>query len=141
MDTLSVLFWDSFKSMFVFSLGVETSWFAAVEFGTYNLYVITAVSLLGAMVGSLLTMSIGYIAGHNRRIIADLDEDLFERLSVNFSRYGIFIFFFQMMPFSKLFLLFAAMFVVPWRRLLLFVFLGRIVYYIYYLSLDKVIFG
>lgn len=140
MEAYSVLFWNSFDSMYVFSLGVETAWFAAVQFGVYDIWLITAICTLGAMSGAVVSTAIGYFVGRFRTKIVDLDEDLYERLSDGFSRWGIYMFLLQMLPFSKLFVLFAGLCMVPWRRMLLVLLAGRVLYYVYYLFLSPYIF-
>lgn len=133
MGIYSVLFLDSFKGMFIFSLSQETSWFAALEFGKYNPFLVTLVCFLGSVAGALLTFLLGYLLGRNRDRIVDLDDDLYGIITQKFSKYGIYIFLFQMLPFLKVFLLFAGIFLVPFKRILPVVIGGRILYYLYYL--------
>lgn len=138
MDTYYLIFLDSFRSLFVFSLSQESLWFAALEFGRYSVLGVTLAGFMGATAGAVLTALVGYAIGKTRKY-ANIDEELYERLAGNFSRYGVYIFLFQMLPFSKIFLLFAGVFLVPWRRLLLVFILGRVFYYAYYLLFPAIL--
>lgn len=128
-----LLFVDSFRAMFVFSLRPETAWFAALDFGLYNTFLITLVSYAGSVAGAITTWAVGYGISRARKQLITLDEELFDRLSTNFAKYGVYAFLFQMLPFAKLLYLFAGIFVVPARRLIIFTLIGRAVFYLFYL--------
>lgn len=139
MDIYTILFLDAFKALFLFSLGVETAWFAAYQFGHYNMFFVTAVCCIGALSAALITVLVGYGISYSRKYIEDLDEELYQELSGLFNKYGVYVFLFQMIPFTKLFLLFAGVFAVKWRRLLAVMVAGRVLYYLFYLCFPRLI--
>lgn len=135
MNPYMILFWDSFRSVFAFSFRSETAWFAAHDFGTYDIPTITVICFVGAALGALSSYGLGYAFSQLKDRAFTLDEVLYAKLSTNANKYGIYIFLFQMMPFVKIFFLFAGMFRLPFKRMVVVTLTGRALYYAYYLYL------
>ena len=139
MEVYQILFWDSFNALFVFSFGFETAWHSAVMFGGYNVPVITAICLAGSVLGAMATWGIGYVISLMRKKVIELDEELYERLSTNFSRFGVFVFLCQFAVLMKPLYLFAGMFQASFRKVLLLTVAGRLIYYLFYLVFSPTI--
>jgi membrane protein YqaA with SNARE-associated domain len=134
-----LIFFDSFKGNFIFSLSLETIWFAAKEFGTYNLFAISAVAFLGAVLAMCTTYLLGYALAPVINKLFIIEEDMHKKLYDGFNKYAIYALFFQMMPVVKLLFLFAGLLRLPFRRVLLFMVAGRAFYYTYYIYILPMI--
>lgn len=130
-----LLFYDSFRGSFVFSLSLETMWFSARLFEHYNLLLITALCYVASVLGSMLTYAVGRGFATVRGSIFSLDEEIYQDLAEKCRKYGVYIFLFQMLPFVKVLTLFAGGFSIPWRRMLYFTLAGRVIFYGYYIFL------
>lgn len=132
MNPYVLLFWDSFRSMFSLSFRSETAWFAARDFGTYDITTITCICFVAGVLGALSSLGLGYFFSLMKDRVVTLDDELYTKLSTNASKYGIYIFLFQMMPFVKIFFLFAGIFRLPFKRMIVVTIAGRALYYLYY---------
>lgn len=135
MSVYGLIFWDSFKGTSIFSLSLETLWFSAKEFGSYNLFIISALSFAGAVLAMCATYWLGRLAGPVVKSMFMMDEEVYQKVSFYSNKYGIFILLLQMMPVVKLLFLFAGFLNIPFRRVLIFMVAGRLIYFIYYLYL------
>jgi len=133
MSVYLLILLDSFKGTFIFSLSFESVWFAAKEFGSYNLFLISLAAFLGSVAAMCLTCAVGYIIAPTLRTMFTVDEDIYTKLSQGFSKYGIYVLLFQMIPVVKLLFLFTGLMNLPFRRVLMFMLAGRAFYYVYYL--------
>ncbi len=138
-EIYKILFLDAFRSMYSMSLSIETAWFAAIAFGTYSVLPITLACYAGGVLGALVSTGIGYVLSLLKDRVITLDEELYTRLSKNASKYGIYVFLFQMIPFVKIFYLFAGMLRIPFKRVVVITLVGRALFYLYYLYILPLI--
>lgn len=135
MSVYQLLFLDSLNGTTIFSLSSETLWFAAKEFDNYNLFLITLAAFAGAFIAMLTTYVLGRVAAPAIKSFFIIDEEIYEKAKRIFSKYGVYIFLLQMLPVVKILFLFAGIMNLSARRVILFMFAGRVIYYVYYLYL------
>ena len=139
MDAYSLLFLDSFKSMFALSLSSETAWFAARDFGAFSIVNVTAVCFSGAVLGAFCSIALGWLLSMLKDRLFTVDEVLYSEIRVKMTKYGIYIFLFQMLPFIKIFFFFTGMFRISLPRMIAVTLAGRVLFYVYYLYIYPLI--
>lgn len=138
MDPYSLIFVNSFKSSVVFFLSPENAWFAALQFGGYNIGLATLAAVGGSSIGNFLNFYVGYYLNAKRGDWFLFGDKLYQRLS-KINRYMMFL---LALPFTSvpvigifwgLYVMLTGFFGTPLKAAILLIILGRVAYYSYYL--------
>jgi len=136
-----LIFHNSLQSAILLSLRSDNAWFAALQFGSYNMVLATAVAFAGSMLGMTLNYGLGYYISRWRSELPAFSETMYLRVGEIF-RNKLFILMLippvgvlEMMPGFSLFVVVNGMFRVPPKRALTIIMVARILYYSYYLLL------
>jgi membrane protein YqaA with SNARE-associated domain len=138
MDPYSLIFFNSFKSSVVFFLSPENAWFAALQFGGYNIGLATLAAVCGSSIGNFLNFYAGYYLNTKRGDWFAFSDKLYQHLA-RINRYTMFLLAlpFTSMPFIGIFwglyVLLTGFFGTPLKTAMLLIVLGRVAYYGYYL--------
>lgn len=133
MSVYQLIFQNSFHGTTIFSLSSETLWFVAKEFENYNVFLITLAAFSGAVLAMCITYIVGRLLGPAIKSFFIIDEEFFQKAANVASKYGVYVFLFQMMPVVKILFLFAGIMNISAKRILAFMVAGRAFYYLYYL--------
>ncbi|HEU5046249.1 MAG TPA: VTT domain-containing protein [Rickettsiales bacterium] len=135
MDVYTLILINSFKSAIAFSTVSENAWFAAVQFGSHNLWFATFAAVIGSACGALLNFTLGYYVGGKRGDWFAFSEQWYQRIT----RYNNYTMFVLMVPFSaipvigtffNLYILIAGFLRIAPRRAIALIVTGRILYYL-----------
>lgn len=135
MDIYSLIFANSFKASIVASIVAENAWFAAVQFGGYNIWLATLAAIAGSSLGTLLNFSLGYYLGGKRGDWYAFSDKLYNRLT----KYNRFTMFILIVPFSAipvlgtfftLYIVVAGFLRIPPKKAALLIVVGRVLYYL-----------
>lgn len=138
LTPFEVIFLNSLKSSIITAMYGENAWFAALFFGTYNMWGITLAAILGSAIGNCLNFGAGYYLGRKRLEWFALKESIYQYIS----RFSNVFMFLLLTPFSEvpvmgvfwsLFVLCTGFFCSKPIRALVLIIIGRFVFYGYYL--------
>ena len=132
---------NSLQSSFLLSLRSENAWFAAMQFGGFNLWFITLAAIIGSFSGNLINFSIGWYIAKKRNDWFYISDGVYQRLT-DYFRY---IRFLLLLPlpfilitgqFYSIFVFLNGFFSKSMAIPLLLVLVGRIIFYSYYIILN-----
>jgi len=138
MSSYLFIFINSFKSSILLSLYHESAWFAALQFGGYNMPLATFCAITGSSSGIALNFALGRYLGSKRDDWYSMDEAIYLRLK-KYIGYSVPL---LLLPFPDLplagqfFALYTVMLGLLGVRVRTFIVLalaGRVIYYGYYL--------
>ncbi|MEI6729712.1 MAG: hypothetical protein WCL30_00495 [Pseudomonadota bacterium] len=138
MQPYTLIFINSMQSSFVLALRSENAWFAAVEFGKYNIYIATLAAIIGSSLGNFINFAAGYYISRSRENWVFFDQNIYEKVAKYFSYSAVLLLLsFPTIPiigvFYPIFVILHGVLrtsIIPAIGL---IFLGRIIYYSYYL--------
>jgi|SRR6185369_15433474 len=138
MDLYLLIFANSFKSSVIFFFVPDIAWFSALMFGGYDMWLATIAAVCGSAIGNCLNFAAGYYIGTLRGDAFAFSEKTYQRLSA-INRYTMYL---LLLPFSSvpvlclfwgLYVVLTGFFGAPISRAVLYILIGRIVYYSVYL--------
>lgn len=135
MEPYYIIFLNSLKSSIIVSMYSENAWFAALQFGGYDIWFATIAAVCGSSIGTLLNFGAGYYMAGKRSDWFVFKESLYNRI-VSYNRYTMFI---LMVPFSaipmvgsffNIYVLVAGFFRISPAKAALLIISGRTFYYL-----------
>lgn len=134
-----LIFINSMESDIILTLRSESAWFAALQFGGFNMVLATFLAFAGSTLGMSLNYALGYYASRWRREFPVYSEAAYNRLSRYFGNYLYLIMaippilILEFLPGLSLFAVVCGMFRVPPRQAITVIAISRALYYIYHL--------
>ncbi len=138
MNPYYIIFINSLKSSILISMYSENAWYAAVQFGGYNLWAITGAAIAGSVMGNCLNFGAGYYLGCKRNDWFVFKEEWYAKLS-KLNNYSVYLLGFPISAipvigvFWSLFVLVTGFFHANPVKSILLIACGRALYYGYYL--------
>jgi membrane protein YqaA with SNARE-associated domain len=121
------------------SLTSESAWFAALEFGGYNMALATLAAFVGSVLGMSINFGFGYYISRWRSDAPVYSEAVYSRISAFFNTYLCWLmaipplFILELMPGISLFAVVCGLFRVKPLKAIGAIAIARAAYYTYYL--------
>ncbi len=139
MTLYYIIYYNSLKAQFLLSLTSESAWFAALQFGGYNMAYATISAFIGSTLGMSVNFAFGYYMSRWRTNMPVYSEKVYGNISAFFNKYLYTImaipplFILELLPGISLFAVICGLMRVRPAKAVIAIAISRALYYAYYL--------